>query len=85
MTQTQITTGAADCNILATRMIEMGFSLEASLEALKSANNNLEKACTMLAQQSTDSSGLGVTSSSRSLSAAFSKENKQSLHKMSKR
>ena len=84
MTQTPVTS-APDRDILATQMIEMGFSLEASLEALKSASNNLEKACTMLAQQSTDSLDLGAMSGSESLSTAFSKWKEQSLHRTNKR
>ena len=36
------------------RLVEMGFGVKESLEALQSTNNNLESACAMLAQQSVD-------------------------------
>ena len=36
------------------KLIEMGFSVSASQDALKSTNNDMEKACAMLVQQSMD-------------------------------
>ena len=36
------------------RLVEMGFGVKESLDALQSTNNNLESACAMLAQQSVD-------------------------------
>ncbi len=52
----------SDENVKLAKLVEMGFSLEASLEALRASGNDVEKASLVLTQQSSETTSSGAAS-----------------------
>lgn len=64
--QSSAITSMSDENQKLARLVDMGFSMEASLEALRSSGHDIEKACVVLTERTSEPPASSVKAKSKS-------------------